>query len=194
LSKSFINNAKYVNWSQLIIMKSKRRLFYSVLIVLFLIMFFGVCSNKESHYSVPDFTLTDIFGNDVNLYTILRKGPVLIVCWTLWAKMGIEELDALLSYNNELDSMDITVLAISEDSRSSVPSILPFATEHKWICYYRILLDTTRTFANLYNIQAIPTTIAIDRKGEIFFNYLGYKPDDEKFIIDTLRAVLLGDN
>jgi len=103
-------------------MKSKRRLFYSVLIVLFLIMFFGVCSNKESHYSVPDFTLTDIFGNDGNLYTILRKGPVLIVCWTPHELLQIytiyRQYQQLLQLTERVKSFLITWV-INQMTRSS---------------------------------------------------------------------------
>ncbi|MEO0136345.1 MAG: TlpA disulfide reductase family protein [candidate division WOR-3 bacterium] len=153
-------------------------------------LIFLSCHQTQRNYNTPDFTLTDLFGNNVNLYHILDSGrPVLIVTWALWAKESIKELDALLSYTDELESLNIQTLAISMDTKRSVPGILPFVVEHNWIFYYRILLDTADVFRNLYNIQALPTTIAIDRTGDICFNWLGYKSGDEKMIVDTLMVI-----
>lgn len=158
------------------------------LIVLLLII--SSCTKSQQEYSVSDFTLTDVFGNDVNLYDILdNRKPVLIVTWTLWAKESIKELDALLSYTDELKSLNIQTLAISMDTKRSVPGILPFVVEHNWIFFYRILLDTTEVFRKLYNIQTLPTTIAIDRTGDICFNWFGYKSGDEKMVVDTLMVI-----
>ncbi len=160
---------------------------FKIIIVLSVIL---SCTQSQHSYNVPDFNLTDIFGNYVSLYDILDNGQnVLIVTWALWTKQSIKELDTLLFYTNEIKSLNIQTLAINMDTKRSVPSILPFVIEHRWVYHYCVLLDTTKIFRNLYNIQTIPTTIVIDRNGNICFNWLGYKSGDEKIIVDTLKEM-----
>ncbi|MGB9721958.1 MAG: peroxiredoxin family protein [bacterium] len=128
------------------------------------------CNKFQRKYTAPDFTLNDVFGNSVNLFDILDKErPVLIINWALWCRMSIKELDALLEFADEMKSINIKILAIHQDSRQSAPEILHFAIDHNWIWNYCILLDTAKVFCNLYNIFMLPTTIAIDKNGEICF-------------------------
>lgn len=144
------------------------------------------CNKSNDNYRVPDFTLGDVYGNNVNLYRILNQRPVLIIAWALWCKQSIEELDTIKYFANELNYLRIKTLAISVDSKRSAPAIPPFAIERNWIFYYSILLDTTEVFRNLYNLQALPTTFFIDMNGKLLINWPGYKKGDEKKIIDSI--------
>lgn len=135
----------------------------------------------------PGFTLEDVDGNVVNLDSLLTKGPVLISFWALWCKMCIKELDALRPYADEFDSLNITLLAISQDKARSVPKVKPFATSHKW--NYQVVLDPENTMRELYNVQAMPTFFIIDQNKKIVFTHQGYKPGDEEVIITKVKEL-----
>ena len=137
--------------------------------------------------SAPGFTLEDVDGNIVNLDSLLAKGPVLMSFWALWCKMCIKELDALRPYAAEFDSMNITLLAISQDKTRSVPKVKPFATSHKWT--YQVVLDPDNTMRELYNVQAMPTFFIIDQNKQIAFTHQGYKPGDEEAIVAKVREL-----
>ncbi len=154
-----------------------------------LIFMFIACNHNDPQYAAPDFTLPDVYGNQVNLYSLLDQGPVVFVPWALWCKMTIKELDALKPYEDTLHLMRIHILAVSQDKSKSVPKVLPFAISHDWVCHYRILLDTANVIRDLYDIQAMPSTIAIDMSGDIVYRHEGYKTGDEVIIIDTLKAL-----
>lgn len=135
----------------------------------------------------PGFTLEDVDGNVVNLDSLLTKGPVLMSFWALWCKMCIKELDALRPYADEFDSLNITLLAISQDKSRSVPKVKPFATSHKWA--YQVVLDPENVMRELYNVQAMPTFFIIDQNKKIIFTHQGYKPGDEEVIVAKVKEL-----
>jgi cytochrome c biogenesis protein CcmG/thiol:disulfide interchange protein DsbE len=138
----------------------------------------------------PSFVLEDVDGNVVNLDSLLTKGPVLMSFWALWCKMCIKELDALKPYAEEFDSLNITLLAISQDKTRSVPKVKPFATSHKWS--YQVVLDPENAMRQLYNVQAMPTFFIIDQNKQIVFTHQGYKPGDEEVILAKIRELYEG--
>ena len=133
----------------------------------------------------PDFTLEDIDGNTVCLDSLLTKGPVFMSFWALWCKMCIKELDALKPYFDELDSLGVNLLAISQDKARSVPKVKPFALSHKW--KYVVVLDPDNIMRDLYHVQAMPTSFIINQDKKIVFTHMGYKPGDEEIIIEKMR-------
>ncbi|MBE0432545.1 TlpA family protein disulfide reductase [candidate division WOR-3 bacterium] len=135
----------------------------------------------------PGFTLEDADGNIVDLDSLLTTGPVMMSFWALWCKMCIKELDALKPYAPEFDSLNIILLAISQDKARSVPKVKPFATSHKWP--YRIVLDPENMMRRLYNVQAMPTFFIIDQNKKIVFTHQGYKPGDEDKIVAKVREL-----
>ena len=155
---------------------------YSVLVILFVLL---ACSSGTKNPYAPDFCLMDVDSNLVTLYSVLTDGPVLMVTWALWCSSARRELDSLKSYYDEFESMGVQVLAISEDRRRSMPRVKPFALSRGWP--YIILLDPDNEIRFLYNIQAMPTSMIIDQRGEILFTFLGYQSGDEEIIVNELR-------
>jgi cytochrome c biogenesis protein CcmG/thiol:disulfide interchange protein DsbE len=144
-------------------------------------------ADESAVADAPSFTLEDVDGNVVNLDSLLTKGPVMMSFWALWCKMCIKELDALKPYAEEFDSLNITLLALSQDKTRSVPKVKPFAMSHKWT--YQVVLDPDNMMRDLYNVQAMPTFFIIDQNKKIVFTHQGYKPGDEEIIIANVRAL-----
>jgi cytochrome c biogenesis protein CcmG/thiol:disulfide interchange protein DsbE len=152
----------------------------------FLIVFL---SAQEIDFTVaPDFSLDDIDGNLVCLDSLLTKGPVLISFWALWCTMCIKELDALKPYTDQFDSLDVTLLAISQDKTRSIPKVKPFALSHKW--KYTVVLDPENMMRDIYHVQAMPTFFIISQDKKIIFTHQGYKPGDEDIIMEKVRELL----
>jgi peroxiredoxin len=156
----------------------------TLLLLLPLVLSFA---DESAAATAPTFTLEDVDGNVINLDTLLTKGPVLMSYWALWCKMCIKELDALRPYADEFDSLNITLLAISQDKTRSVPKVKPFAASHKW--KYTVVLDPENVMRELYNVQAMPTFFIIDQNKQIVFTHQGYKPGDEETIVAKVREL-----
>jgi cytochrome c biogenesis protein CcmG/thiol:disulfide interchange protein DsbE len=135
----------------------------------------------------PDFTLQDVDGNPVILDSLLARGPVFMSFWALWCKMCIKELDAMIPYFDEFDSLDVNLLAISQDKAQSVPKVKPFALSHKW--KYVVVLDPDNAMRDLYSIDAMPSSFIINQDKKIVMRHKGYKPGDEKKIVEKMREL-----
>lgn len=156
---------------------------------LILLLAFLSCHN-HSQYEAPDFTLPDVYGNRVRLYDHLDHGPVVIITWALWCKMCIKEVDAICPYSEELRSeMGIYIFAISQDRIGREKEVHDFSIDRHWIPNCLVLIDTARIIMDLYDIQAMPTLIAIGQNGDIAYRREGYMPGYEVEIIDTLKTL-----
>ena len=162
----------------------QRTLFITIFIL------FVSCGRSHEGFEAPDFTLPDIYGNNIRLYDCLDRGPVVIIPWALWCKICIKELDALKPYTDDLhSSTGVYFYAISQDKPRAIDQVKPFAESHEWIPHYLVLLDTANIIRDLYDIQAMPSTISIDQDGKIVFRWQGYHPGDELLITDSLKAL-----
>lgn len=135
----------------------------------------------------PDFELFDIDDNLLSLDSLVARGPVLIAFWSLSCKMCIKELDAMRPFFDEMDSLNVTVLAVSQDKARSVPKVKPFVSSHNW--NYVVALDSENMMRDLYHVQAMPTSFIIDQNKDIVFTHQGYKPGDEELIVNTIRGL-----
>ena len=162
------------------------------LFLLLLLPFVFTIADEGEIIDAPDFTLEDVDGNTVCLDSLLADGPVFMSFWALWCKMCIKELDALKPYYDEFDSMGINLLAISVDKARSVPNVKPFAKSHKW--KYVIVMDSEDILRDLYNVQAMPSSVIINQDKQIVFTHMGYKPGDEEILIKTMRKLFVEGN
>jgi len=137
--------------------------------------------------NAPSFTLNDVSGKVVILDSLVKKGPVIMSFWALWCKMCIKELDALKPYYPELESLGASYLAISQDKSRSIPEVKPFAAGHKW--KYQVVLDPENKLRKSYNVQVMPSLFIIDQNKKIVFTHQGYKPGDEKKIMEKVREL-----
>ena len=56
---------------------------------------------------------------------------------------------------------------------------------------YPILLDPKSQVSQLYQVQAMPTTVVIDRNGIVRFVHNGYLPGDENQYMNSIRALIV---
>ena len=157
--------------------------------LLLLIPFIFTFTEEGEYSDAPDFSLEDVDGEAIVLDELLKEGPVLMSFWALWCKMCIKELDALRPYADEFDSLNITILAISQDKARSIPQVKPFAKSHKW--EYTVVLDPENIMRDLYHVQAMPTSFIINQDKKIVFTHQGYKPGDEEIIIAKVRELFM---
>ncbi|HTV49909.1 MAG TPA: TlpA disulfide reductase family protein, partial [Steroidobacteraceae bacterium] len=55
---------------------------------------------------------------------------------------------------------------------------------------FPVLFDTKSTVSSLYGVPGMPTTVFIDRKGNVRTLHQGYKPGDENEYLDQIRALI----
>ena len=140
--------------------------------------------NQQEYEPAPDFTLSDIEGNEVTLSELLETGPVYMECWDLACVNCIAELDALLPVYDSLKERGLQIVALSVDKPSDEARVRAFVKSKKWP--YIVLLDQQQKVKKAYNIIIKPTAFLINMQGEIVYTHIGYKKGDEKRIADEM--------
>jgi peroxiredoxin len=126
--------------------------------------------NQQEYEPAPDFTLSDIEGNEVTLSELLETGPVY--------------MDALLPVYDSLKERGLQIVALSVDKPSDEARVRAFVKSKKWP--YIVLLDQQQKVKKAYNIIIKPTAFLINMQGEIVYTHIGYKKGDEKRIADEM--------
>ena len=126
--------------------------------------------DTEEPRVMGDFTLNDIEGNEVSLKA-LRGKVVMLEFWATWCppcRMSVPELKQL---HENMKGEDFTILAIAvEDTLSKVKR---FVEERE--IEYTVLMDN-KGIDKLYRVSSIPTTIVLDKEGNVVHNQRGFAP------------------
>jgi peroxiredoxin len=147
-----------------------------------------LCGNKppiDSTYA-PDFMLNDLQGN--RFYLNRQNGKIILLnFWSVYCVPCIREMPQLARLWNEYKDRDIVFAGICTDAGEEgyIQRFMPSLNIE-----YSILLDIDGKTGKRYGVQALPTTIMIDRKGLIRYRWKGYENGYERMYARALEALL----
>jgi peroxiredoxin len=133
----------------------------------------------------PQFSLQARGGKTVNLAQY--KGQVVMInFWATWCGPCRQEMPLLESIYKKYNKMGFTMLGVNvepdaskaEDWLKSTPVSFP------------ILFDTKSEVSKMYAVSGMPSTVIIDRKGNVRVIHRGYKPGDENSYQDNIRKLV----
>jgi len=108
----------------------------------------------------PDFTLTNLEGEQVKLSDYRGKG-ILLNFWASWCEPCKVEMPHMEKQYQLLKEQGIVILAVNiQESHLAVST---FAKRNNLT--FPILLDTDKSVTNRYGIGPIPSTFFIDQNG-----------------------------
>ena len=110
----------------------------------------------------PDVAVTTRGGAKLRLAE-LRGRPVLLNLWATWCVPCVAEMPALEALAAERTGTPLAIMAVSVDRRGE-GAVAPFLVQHK-LEKLPVYLDPKSDVAHAFGIDAIPTTILIDRQG-----------------------------
>lgn len=119
----------------------------------------------------PDFVTTDIQGNQVRL-DAYRGKLVLLVFWATWCPACHADLPVLDRLYQTFKARDFVVLAVN--IREPVARLHTF--QRATSVSFPLLLDLHSQIMTLYQVEATPTHVFIDRQGQLLAGGLGGKP------------------
>jgi thiol-disulfide isomerase/thioredoxin len=137
------------------------------------VLLFGLTKQalaSSAEGAAPDFTLKSKDGGNIRLQD-LRGEVVLLNFWASWCGPCREEMPLMDQIYKDYKDLGFTILAVNvdEDSAdadrflSSVPVSFP------------VVYDSQSKVSEMYKVDAMPTTILIDRDGNKRFLHRGYK-------------------
>jgi peroxiredoxin len=133
----------------------------------------------------PSFTLPSRSGDTVSLEQLHGK-VVMLNFWASWCGPCRTEMPLLEQMHKRYSSLGFTLLGVNVEANT--------ADAERWLkdtpVSFPVLFDRDSKVSKLYNVSAMPSTVFIDRKGNIRYLHKGYKPGDESEYLNQVRALL----
>lgn len=143
---------------------------YVSLIILALSLSTGVMA-KKLQGAAPDFVLKSDAGENLRLAE--QRGDVILLnFWASWCGPCRQEMPLLEELQQRYSRAGFTVLGINvEQDMSAAKDYLK-----KIDVSFPILFDPESLAGELYKVDAMPTTVMIDRDGNMRYLHRGFKP------------------
>ncbi len=133
----------------------------------------------------PKFTLPSRSGDMVSLEQL--KGQVVMLnFWASWCGPCRQEMPLLDQMHKRYSSLGFTLLGVNVEANTK--------DAERWLAdtpvSFPVLFDKDSKVSKMYDVSAMPSTVFIDRKGNVRYLHRGYKPGDESEYLNQIRALL----
>ena len=133
----------------------------------------------------PSFTLPSRSGDTVSLETLKGK-VVMLNFWASWCGPCRQEMPLLDQMHKRYSSLGFTLIGVNVEANTK--------DAERWLSEtpvsFPVLFDKDSKVSKLYDVNAMPSTVFIDRKGNVRYLHRGYKPGDESEYLNQIRALL----
>jgi peroxiredoxin len=134
----------------------------------------------------PQFSLAARGGKTVNLAQY--KGQVVMInFWATWCGPCRQEMPLLEDIYKKYKPMGFTLVGVNVEPDAK--SAEAWLAKQKPVSF-PIAFDTDSKVSKMYNVAGMPSTVFVDRKGNIRIMHKGYKPGDENIYLTQIRSML----
>ncbi len=137
--------------------------------------------------TMPDFTLEDINGDQVNFEELLNKKAVIIDFWAKWCTPCKKALPHLSDIQSKYDDL-VNVVCITIDKARDKGKVKSFVKSKDY--EFITLFDPNQSVSDMLNIISIPKTFIVNEAGEIVYTHEGYTQGDEVELEAELRKII----
>jgi len=133
----------------------------------------------------PDFVLRSATGENLRL-SEYRGDVVLINFWATWCGPCRQEMPLLNDLYGRYQRVGFNLLGVNidEDSRRAMQMVQELGVN------FPVLFDENKEVSKLYEVEAMPVTILVDREGIVRHVHHGYKPGYEEKYLTEIRSLL----
>ena len=142
-------------------------------------------SGNLTGQSAPDFALKSSTGENLRL-SEFRGDVVMVNFWATWCGPCRQEMPLLDELYSRYGRVGFSLLGVNIDDNSS--KAMDMVSELG--VTFPVLFDSRKEVSKLYEVDAMPVTVLIDREGTVRYVHQGYKPGYEEKYLDQIRSLL----
>jgi len=135
--------------------------------------------------TAPDFTLRTTVGPNVRLQE--QRGRVVLVnFWATWCAPCRKEMPHLNKLYEKYRASGFVLLGVNVDDDTSKAA----AVATQLGLTFPVLLDSEKKASRLYDLNAMPSTVLVDRDGRVRYVHRGYLDGYEDTYDKQIREML----
>ena len=156
-----------------------------ILLVLSIFMGSSLASSGLTGQTAPDFVLKSSTGENLRL-SEYRGDVVMINFWATWCGPCRQEMPLLDELYGRDQRVGFSLLGVNidDDSRRAMAMVKELGVR------FPVLFDEEKKVSKLYEVEAMPLTILLDREGTVRHIHYGYKPGYEQKYLNEIRSLL----
>ena len=145
----------------------------------------GTAANAAGDSAAPGFSLPARGGSTIDLAQY--KGQVVMInFWASWCVPCRQEMPLLDSIYKKYKPLGFTLLSVNvEPEQKDAENFLKQTPVS-----FPVVFDAKSKVSGLYNVEGMPTTVFVDRKGNVRLMHVSYKAGDENLYMDQIRTLL----
>ena len=145
----------------------------------------SLASSGLAGQPAPDFVLKSARGTNLRL-SEYRGNVVMINFWATWCGPCRQEMPLLNDLYSRYGRVGFSLLGVNidDDSRRAMDMAEELGVT------FPVLFDERKEVSRLYQVEAMPVTVLVDRTGKVRHVHLGYKPGYEEKYLTEIRALL----
>ena len=145
----------------------------------------SIASSGLTGQEAPDFVLKSAAGTNLRL-SEYRGDVVMINFWATWCGPCRQEMPLLDDLYDRYQRVGFNLLGVNidDDAGRAMQMVDELGVT------FPVLFDEKKEVSKLYQVEAMPVTILVDRHGTVRHVHLGYKPGYEEKYLTEIRTLL----
>lgn len=145
----------------------------------------SLASSDMIGQKAPDFALKSSTGENLRL-SEYRGEVVMLNFWATWCGPCRQEMPLLDDLYNRYERVGFKLLGVNIDDNSqrAIDMMKELGVD------FPIVFDASKDVSKLYEVNAMPVTVILDREGNVRYVHKGYKPGYEEKYLNEVRALL----
>ena len=165
-------------------LKTGKKMLYK-LVTLIVFIYALPTSALEIGQAAPDFTLKTIEGKNLNL--VEQRGEIIVLnFWASWCGPCRKEMPLLDSFYKKYNDLGVSVWGVNVEQENQAGR--DFLTGLN--ITFPIFFDSSNKISADYQVEAMPTTVIVDRNGQVRYVFRGYRDGYEKKYAKAIKQLI----
>jgi len=157
--------------------------------ILIILLFSALTAQSSVGQTFLETRVKNVNGQQSNILKESGESEIIVLdFWATWCKPCIKALPKIEALSEEFKENSVKFIGVNGDSPRNTAKVKPFVKTHG--ISYPVILDKDQEIMSELLINAFPTLVIINRKGEILYTHKGFSNGDEKIIRSKIKELI----